>query len=382
MFPGLDFTQHIGQIGAAKGGHIMSNKKYKVAVVGGAGTWGHQYVKEYVERSDCEVIAIVDRAKDRREGFADLYNIEKTFDSVAELLAYDVPDIVSAIVPVGQNHDIVIACAEAGVKAISCEKPISAQLAEADRMVNVCREHGAVFACGQGASAASHTPEIIEWVREGKIGQITDVAIPCGIPREVSGGGCIQLSAMRMLTGMDTEWVEGWSLPPLANFEQPDRAEVEVDSPAYGRLGLSGGIVCNIPKPDESNSTWVTLIGEKGSIWLTHHRPVLIKGSGAMSSPVFPEFLEEPWGGLFVERIEQIIRATETGSEVLSSGDDFRHALEIAIAIKLSANNGHERVTLPLEDRSLRLYPHPYRLLGGDVAGWQSIGYAGPPEVI
>mgnify|MGYP001282938599 FL=1 len=82
------------------------------------------------------------------------------------------------------------------------------------------------------------------------------------------------------------------------------------------------------------------------------------------------------------QRIEQIIRATETGNEVLSSGDDFRHALEIAIAIKLSANNGHERVTLPLEDRSLRLYPHPYRLLGGDVAGWQSIGYAGPPEVI
>ena len=36
---------------------------------------------------------------------------------------------------------------------------------------------------------------------------------------------------------------------------------------------------------------------------------------------------------------------------------------------------------LPLADRSLKIYPHDYRLRGGDVAGWGSIGYDGPPQV-
>ena len=35
----------------------------------------------------------------------------------------------------------------------------------------------------------------------------------------------------------------------------------------------------------------------------------------------------------------------------------------------------------PLPERAHRLLPHPYRLFGGDVAGWQSIGYSGPPQV-
>ena len=75
------------------------------------------------------------------------------------------------------------------------------------------------------------------------------------------------------------------------------------------------------------------------------------------------------------------MRAFDTGEEPVSSGHIFRQALEIAIALKLSAHGGHQRISLPLKDRSLRLYPHPYRLTGGDVAGWESIGYTGPPQV-
>ena len=43
--------------------------------------------------------------------------------------------------------------------------------------------------------------------------------------------------------------------------------------------------------------------------------------------------------------------------------------------------SGHQRITLPFADRSHTLYPHPYRLRGGDLAGWRSIGYDGPPAI-
>ena len=62
------------------------------------------------------------------------------------------------------------------------------------------------------------------------------------------------------------------------------------------------------------------------------------------------------------------MRAVDTGEDAVCSGHDYRQALEIAIALKQSAHHGHGRISLPLEDRSLKIYPHPYRL---KAAMWQ-----------
>ena len=158
----------------------------------------------------------------------------------------------------------------------------------------------------------------------------------------------------------------------------------EVDSPAYGRLGMSGGIVCQIaePVPDRPVACTASVTGERGRVYLASPRPVLIQGEGARESPVFPDFLEG--GGrrdAFTLVVERLLRAAREGGEVECSGQDYLHVLEVALALTLSAARGHERVHLPLEDRSLRLFPHPYRMYGGDVAGWRSIGYQGPPGV-
>ena len=51
------------------------------------------------------------------------------------------------------------------------------------------------------------------------------------------------------------------------------------------------------------------------------------------------------------------------------SGHDLRQALEAAIAARLSARRGSAPVELPLEDRSLALYPRLYRWEGGDASG-------------
>ena len=120
----------------------MPTKKYRVAVVGGAGTWGRFYLRAYANHPDCEIVALVDRARDRRGAFADRYGVKTVFDTVDELFAVEVPDIVSIILPVGHNSETVIACAEAGVKAVSCEKPIAVELSQADEMVRTCRERG------------------------------------------------------------------------------------------------------------------------------------------------------------------------------------------------------------------------------------------------
>lgn len=109
-------------------------RRYRVAVVGAAGMWGRNYLRAYAAHPRAEVVAIVDRARDRCQTLADHYGIPQVFHDVEDLLAVEVPDIVSVILPVESSPQVVIACAEAGVRAISCEKPIAVRLEEADRL--------------------------------------------------------------------------------------------------------------------------------------------------------------------------------------------------------------------------------------------------------
>ena len=126
----------------------MASMKYRVAVVGGCGMWGRHYLHAYAQHEDVEIVALVDRAKDRREAAAGKYGIDVVFDSLHELLEHEIPDIVSMSLPVGLNPESVTACAEAGVRVVSCEKPIAISLEDADRMVRICEEKGTLFACG------------------------------------------------------------------------------------------------------------------------------------------------------------------------------------------------------------------------------------------
>ncbi len=360
----------------------MPSKKYRVAIVGGAGTWGRRYLHAYAHHPHCEIIALVDRAAERRNAFATHYGINTQYDTLDQLLERQVPDVVSAVVPVGVNPTAVIACAEAGVKVVSCEKPIAAQLSQADDMVLICRQRGTVFSCGSIYSGIPHLSETIDWLRADHLGTITGAAITSGLPKEVSGGACVQLSLLRLLSNLEVEWAEGWTLPPLPEWTwPPDVSQDEIDCPAYGRLGLAGDAVCEIPAPGNSNCP-LALIGEKGQFWLSRPRPVFVLGKGAEATPVFPEFLDESEAvDPFTLRIDRLLRSCDSGRDELDSGQNYHQALEVAIALKLSDRNGHQRVNLPLPDRSLRIAPHPYRLSGGDVAGWQSIGYQSPPTI-
>ena len=360
----------------------MAEKKYRIAMVGGAGSWGRHYTRAYAARPDCEVVALVERALDRGREFAEHYGIKAVYENVEELLAREVPDVVSAILPVAHTHDVVIACAEAGVKVVSCEKPIDYELARADETVRVCRERGTLFGCGTALWMSPYLPQTAAWIREGNIGRLTGVTIPGGLPTEASGGGCHTLALMLNLVGLEAEWVEGWTLPPEPGYPSPEATrDTEIDCPAYGRIGLAGGVVCELPgpRPDLRIAAALGVTGEKGQVWLTGPRPVLIQGTGAEATPVSPEFFDEPPPEHWIEPVvERLVRAVDTG-ELICTGQDYHQALEIAIGLTLSAHRNHERVHLPLEDRSLKLFPHPYRLHGGDVTGWE--GNSSPPQV-
>ena len=357
-------------------------KKYRVAIVGGAGSWGRHYTRAYVARPDCDVV-LVERAEERGRIFAAHYGIETVYGSVEELLAREVPDVVSAILPVAHTHDVVIACAEAGVKVVSCEKPIDCDLARADETVRICQERGTLFGCGTAMWMWPYIPQASAWIQAGGIGRITGVAIPPGLPMEASGGGCHSLVLMQLVAGLEVEWVEGWTLPPEPGYEAPEaKKKTEVDCPAYGRIGLTGGVVCELPspRPDLRLACHLGITGSDGQLWLMNEGPVCIHGTGSEATPCRPDFFADSTPDHWITPVvDRLVRGVDSGV-LTCTGHDYRQALEIAIALTLSAHNNHQRVDLPLADRTLKLYPSPYRLHGGDVIGWEGNGAA--PELV
>ena len=198
---------------------MAEERKLRVAVVGAAGTWGRFYLKAYNDHPDVDVIAIADQAA-RRDDFAARFGIQHVYATVEELLAvHGAPDIVSAVVPVSQNFPVISACVEAGVRVVSCEKPIHWDLKQADAIVELCRGTHTLLACAQCHLSQPFGTEVFDWVAEGNIGEVTSACIPGGCPREISGGACPQLAAIRLLCGMEVSWVEGWVLPPEPTYE-------------------------------------------------------------------------------------------------------------------------------------------------------------------
>ena len=74
-----------------------------------------------------------------------------------------------------------------------------------------------------------------------------------------------------------------------------------------------------------------------------------------------------PWNefSYLTGSIRSFLAAVDGNGHPWITGADLRQALEVAIAAKLSATRNSTPVKLPLEDRSLALYPRPYRWIGG-----------------
>jgi hypothetical protein len=60
--------------------------------------------------------------------------------------------------------------------------------------------------------------------------------------------------------------------------------------------------------------------------------------------------------------IDDIVNTIDTGDPLsITMGDDLRHSLEIAVGIRESARNGSAPFKLPVEDRSIMMYPEVWR---------------------
>ena len=348
-------------------------KKLRVGIIG-CGRMGQYFTEVYRALPDTEVVAIAEWNDERRKVVGERFGVTALFKDVNAMLREVVPDIAAVITPTKFMKEAVIACAEAGVKGVSTDKPIAAKLADADAMVDACKKRDVVFAGGNLQRAMWEVQQAAQRLRTGTYGQLQG-AVVHRFGGEISGGGCQHCSVLRLLTGAEVNEVVAWGQPDEALQSDNDEG-LEIN----GVFRMTSGIDCQVfghATPYRGVDVWTnnTLVRWD---WAP---PQIFRGSQAEGArkEIDPQYPAFPWryildrpilratDGYLVSSIRSFVDAVFAGSGLFISGHDLRQALEIAIASKLSAQFGNQPVKLPLEDRSLTLYPRPYRWLGGDV---------------
>jgi len=343
----------------------MSETKHRVAIIG-CGRLGQQYATAYSTYPDTEIVAIAEYNEERRKAVGGRFGVKALYPDVHAMLKDVVPDIGVVVTPTKWMKEAVIACAEAGVKGVSTDKPMAARLSDADEMVEACESRGIVFTGGVLMRARNELQETARRLRAGEFGELVGAAL-LRFQGQISGGGCQHISMLRLLTDAEVDEVMAWGEPPEALTQDED-----VGLAISGVFRMSSGLECQVFGM-EASTGYVDVWTEDTLIRATSEPPEIYRGYDKRGARVRidPHFQPYEWSQFryLTGSIRSFLAAVETGSELAISGHDLRQALEVAIACKLSAQLGSAPVKLPLKDRSLFLYPAPGRWLGKDPIG-------------
>ncbi|MCC7262375.1 MAG: Gfo/Idh/MocA family oxidoreductase [Candidatus Latescibacteria bacterium] len=344
----------------------MVKDKLRVAVIG-CGRMGQEYLKAYTTYPDTEVVALVDTQPERLQAVGERFGVKARFATPDALLHSLTPDIAAVVTPVKYLKYAVLACAQAGVKGISVEKPIAATLADADAMVDECSRRGLILAGGNLQRAMNEVQEAARRLQAGEFGQVVGASVHA-FGGEISGGGCQHISVLRLFAQAEVEEVLAWGSPSETLMQDHDTG-LSIN----GVFRLSNGVPCQVfgaATPFRGVEVWTDQQVLVRWDWGPPEIFAGLDGSGARKR-LEVEYAPYPWSefGYLTGSIRSLVAALRGEGAPWVTGHDLRQALEVAIACQRSAQLGNVPLRLPLADRSLTLYPSPYRWLGGDATG-------------
>ena len=344
----------------------MATPDKLTAAVIGCGRLGQHYATVYNEMPDTELIAIAEHQTERRHAVGERFGVAALFQDAEELFRQVTPDIAAVVLPGSHIKRAVIAAAEAGVKGVSTDKPIAATLADADAMVEACQQRGVVFAGGNLQRAMSEVQEAASWIRAGEFGELAGASVHRW-GGEISGGGCQHISVLRLFTGAEVAEVMAWATP-----EEILEGDGDSGMFVHGRFEMTNGLSVSVfgeETPLRGVDVWSreSLVRWDWDVPETYHGFDEKGRRRQLLRPYTPcECSQYYYLGSSIRSFLDVVR---NGGELFISGHDLRQALEVAVAAKHSALWGNVPLSLPLEDRSLTLYPSPGRWLGADSSG-------------
>jgi predicted dehydrogenase len=140
---------------------------------------GNVHAEAYKASTDCEIVAAADIKQENLDLFCETHNVPHGYLDHREMLATEDLDIVSVCVWPALHAPMVIDAAQAGVRAIHCEKPVAPTWGEARRMVDACRERNAQLTFHHQRRFGTPYRKAKELLDSGAIGQLVRLEAFC-----------------------------------------------------------------------------------------------------------------------------------------------------------------------------------------------------------
>ncbi len=129
------------------------------------------HVRTWKRITGANVISVANRTKETREEFMKTHAIPKGYESYMQLINDPDVQVVDICLPNYMHAEVAIAAMEAG-KDVICEKPLAANLKDAERIVKVHAKRGVKFFYAEDWIFAPALRRAIAIIEEGGIGEV------------------------------------------------------------------------------------------------------------------------------------------------------------------------------------------------------------------
>tara|TARA_B100001250_G_scaffold393095_1_gene395520 strand:- start:3648 stop:4817 length:1170 start_codon:yes stop_codon:yes gene_type:complete len=331
------------------------SKKYTAAIIG-CGSIGHAHMDGYNLVDNIDVIAVADPTEIARQQYVEEYDIPQQFDTVEEMLAKAKPDIVSVCTWHLLHPAPTIAAANAGVRAVICEKPMAIGMNAADSMVEACEDSGTKLVISHQRRFTPGWEKAKILLENGAIG--TPLFVTNKVADGLTNWGTHSIDGSRFVLGdPKAQWVMGAVERKTDRYER----DTPVEDACMGLVHFENDIQLFIQSDlmrEGAQAGHFQIRGSNGYMEVTELSVRLHDTSTAGWQDIqidTPEGAQAIGGNSNADQVLELIEVLEGRLDRhRNSGNTARDTVEIMMALYESARR-NSVVHLPLEEREYPL---------------------------
>ena len=307
---------------------------------------GHHHAEGYRACDDVRFVAFCDIVAENAEAFRAEHGAgdERLYTDYHAMLRTEQPDIVSVATWPALHAPMTVACAEAGVRAVHCEKPMALTFGDARRMAAACEKSGTQLTFNHQRRFGPTFRKVRELLANGAIGSLAQIQ---AYTSNLYDWGTHWFDMAFFFNGQTpAEWVIGQV--DLRGRRTVFGAPVEGQGLACARFA-NGVFLHMLTGHDAPHDVAFRLIGTQGAIEVADKADFGLRMANGQAKGWQTVMADAPLHGAqnHVLAVLDVIEALKSGREPELSARKALQATELIFATYESARR-RARVDLPL----------------------------------